>query len=361
MTIVRLLADDLTGALDTAAEFVPVTGELPVFWPGGSRQELVGSLGLDSGTRERDPEAAAAEVARLAPNLEGADIAFKKIDSLMRGATLAEIAACMRSGPWRFCVLAPAFPYQGRITRAGRQYRSDSSGGWIPVSNDLATGLRAFGVAAQRGLGDADLQPGITVLDAGTDEDLRRIVAIGRRCSGPVLWVGTGGLAQALSADNARPALMPLPRPILGLFGSDQPVTAGQLAACEPHWLHIEGPAFDPIPRRLDEAGLALVSFRLPADTPRASAAARIAIAITRLIDRVRPPGTVVVAGGETLRSLCGAVGARALSVQGRLVPGVPQSVMQGGRRNGVTVVSKSGAFGHTSLLRELILERANQ
>ena len=50
----RLLADDLTGALDTAAEFVPLTGALPVFWPDGGRLELVGSLGLDSATRERD-------------------------------------------------------------------------------------------------------------------------------------------------------------------------------------------------------------------------------------------------------------------------------------------------------------------
>ena len=360
MTIVRLLADDLTGALDTAAEFVPLTGELPVFWPGAARQELLGSLGLDSGTRERDPEAAAAEVARLAPSLDGADIAFKKIDSLMRGAALAEIAACMRAGRWRFCVLAPAFPYQGRITRAGRQYRHDGSG-WIPVSDDLAAGLRAFGVSAQRGPGDADLLPGITVLDAETDEDLRRIVATGRRCAGAVLWAGTGGLAQALTAGYSRSALLPLPGPILGLFGSDQPVTASQLAACEPHWLHIERHDFDPISRRLDEAGLALVSFSLAPDTPRASAAAQIAIAIARLIDRVGPLGTVVVAGGETLRSLCDAVGARALSVQGRLVPGVPQSVIQGGRWNGVTVVSKSGAFGHTSLLRELILERADQ
>jgi hypothetical protein len=33
---------------------------------------------------------------------------------------------------------------------------------------------------------------------------------------------------------------------------------------------------------------------------------------------------------------------------------------MQDGRWDGVTVVSKSGAFGHTALLRELILERAD-
>ena len=154
---------------------------------------------------------------------------------------------------------------------------------------------------------------------------------------------------------------MPLPRPILGLFGSDQPVTAGQLAACEPHWLHIEGHAFDPIPRRLDEAGLALVSFRLPAERLAPRRQRRSPPRSARLIDRVERPGTVVVAGGETLRSLCDVVGAHALSVQGRLVPGVPQSVVQGGRWNGVTVVSKSGAFGHTSLLRELILERADQ
>jgi D-threonate/D-erythronate kinase len=134
-----------------------------------------------------------------------------------------------------------------------------------------------------------------------------------RICGGSLPLVGDApvpfcGLAQALTAGYSRPALLPLPGPILGLFGSDQPVTAGQLAACEPHWLHIEGHAFDPIPRRLDAAGLALVSFHLPPGTPRGSAAARIAIAITRLIDRVGPPGTVVVAGGETLRSLCDAV-----------------------------------------------------
>ncbi len=359
MTIVRLLADDLTGALDTAAEFVPLTGELPVFWPDAGPMDLAGSLGLDSGTRECDPEAATAEVARLAPSLSGADISFKKIDSLMRGAALAETAACMRAGPWRYCVLAPAFPYQGRITRAGRQYRKDG-GGWIPVSDDLAAGLRAFGVPAQRGIVGGDLLPGITVLDAETDDDLRQIVSIGRRCSGPVLWAGTGGLAQALTAGCSPRAVLPLPRPILGLFGSDQKVTAGQLAACEPHWLHIEGHAFDAIPQRLDETGLALVSFRLPAATPRAAAAAQIGAAISRLIDCVERPGTVVVAGGETLRSLCDVVGAHALSVQGRLVPGVPQSVVQGGRWHGVNVVSKSGAFGHTSLLRELILERAD-
>ena len=62
-----------------------------------------------------------------------------------------------------------------------------------------------------------------------------------------------------------------------------------------------------------------------------------------------------MVAGGETLRGLCIALGAESLVVQGRAVPGVPVSRINGGAWDGVTIVSKSGAFGHATLLRELL------
>ena len=39
MTSVRLLADDLTGALDTAAEFVGLCGPFDVTWPRGALHE----------------------------------------------------------------------------------------------------------------------------------------------------------------------------------------------------------------------------------------------------------------------------------------------------------------------------------
>src|SRR5436853_130584 len=58
-----------------------------------------------------------------------------------------------------------------------------------------------------------------------------------RAAPSPVLWIGAGGLAQALAGDERAEAVSPLPLPILGLFGSDQAVTAGQLAACGPDWL----------------------------------------------------------------------------------------------------------------------------
>ena len=61
-------------------------------------------------------------VREIAPLLAGADIAFKKIDSLLRGPWVAELDACLRTGLWDACIVAPAFVHQGRMTRSGQQY-----------------------------------------------------------------------------------------------------------------------------------------------------------------------------------------------------------------------------------------------
>lgn len=105
----------------------------------------------------------------------------------------------------------------------------------------------------------------------------------------------------------------------------------------------------------LDRHGVAAVSHLLPQGTPRAEAATRIEAAFRTLVDGLAAPGTLVAAGGETLRGLCMALGATNLEVQGSVMPGVPVSRLRGGRWDGVAVVSKSGAFGHPTLLRDLL------
>src|ERR1700744_1015451 len=69
MTSLRLLADDLTGALDAAAEFVPLTGPVQAFWHGAIPAELPPNATLDSGTRELSTPHAAGIVRRLAHHL----------------------------------------------------------------------------------------------------------------------------------------------------------------------------------------------------------------------------------------------------------------------------------------------------
>ncbi|MBN8902063.1 MAG: hypothetical protein J0H57_13605, partial [Rhodospirillales bacterium] len=289
---VRLMADDLTGALDTAAELVPLTGPIATFWPEAIPATLPAIAAWDSGTRELTSDAAVATIGPHLSALAAAGLAFKKIDSLLRGPTLAEIAACLRSGAWDGAILAPAFPFQGRITRGGVQHRH-AADGWEPVGGDLVARLQAEGVPARRGQVGVTPAGGAHVFDAATDDDLQAVVATGVRASGRVLWIGTGGLAQALAAglraaQDAPIAPPPaLPLPILGLFGSDQSVTQAQLAACMPHWLrltpetggavHPGAPgaatrAADQVAARLARDGRALVSLELPAGLDRATA-----------------------------------------------------------------------------------------
>ena len=352
----RLLADDLTGALDTAAEFVSLVGPVHAFWQAAPPSPLPASAAIDTGTRERDEASARAVITGASAALASAAIAFKKIDSLIRGQTLPELAACYATGAWTCAVLAPAFPFQGRITRGGQQFAA-AGAGWIPVGPPLVDALRALGLSARAGKPGAELARGITVFDAETDQDLNAVVA-GVGSDAPVLWSGTGGLAQALSADHAHPTLPALPSPVLGLFGSDQAVTAAQLAAYGAHWTALPngGPASaDHLAGQLRQNGVALASLDLPPGLTRAEAATRIDAELRTLTGHLPKPGTLVVAGGETLRGLCIALGAESLVVQGRAMPGVPVSHIHGGAWDGVTVVSKSGAFGHSTLLSELL------
>jgi len=358
VTSLRLLADDLTGALDTAAELVGLAGPVHAFWHGALPPHLPPNAAIDSGTRELDPGDAVSVTTTLAPALAEADIAFKKIDSLMRGPTLAEVAACLRNGTWERAIMAPAFPYQGRVTRGGVQHASDGQGRWVPVGGDIVRRLQDEGVRAQEGRLGAELPPGISVFDAETDAELGQIAAACRAIGGSVLWVGTGGLAQALANGRGAEAATPLQEPLLGLFGSDQAVTEGQLLACGPDWLRLRdgGPVEAAALRaRLQTNGRAMASLQLPKGIARAAAAERIAAELDRLVQDLPRPGTLIVAGGETLRGLCVRLGAQSLEVQGRIVPGLPRSVMRGGKWDGVTVVSKSGAFGTPNLLRDLL------
>ena len=337
MTAFRLLADDLTGALDSAARFAGRFGPLPVGWTDDSGADV---LALDSATRDLPQADAVARVAALAPALAGCDLAFKKIDSLLRGHVAAELAACLDAGHFNAVAIAPAFPAQGRIMRHGRQLAHGHD-----VGVDLAAELAALGVAVTlRRVGDT-LPPGVSLWDAESDADLAAIARLER---GRVLWCGTGGLAGALGGTVPRLAA-PLPAPVLALSGSAHPVAATQLGHCTLR-LSLTGPDDASVPGH----GTA-IDVALPTGLSHAEAAPRIAAAFAALLARIARPGALIVAGGETLHAICAALSADYLRVEGEVAPGIPLSRVAGGRWDGLTVVSKSGAFGDAHLLARLL------
>ena len=355
MGSLRLLADDLTGALDTSAEFVGQFDPLDVCWPASIALDRP-SFAIDSATRELTTEQAFAIVQELAPRLAEATIAYKKIDSMLRGSWVAELDACMRTGAWDACILAPAFVHQGRRTVEGQHFVRGADGRWSAVGKKIIEQLAERKLEGRRANPFAGLQPGINVFDAETDDDLERVVEAGEKYPGKVLWCGSGGLANALARGKGVWVPDRLKGPVLGIFGSDHRTTSLQLAACESVVIRSADVAGDI--GRIRQAlakGVALVELKAPANASRTEAAglfSREIAALSRLVD---PPGSLIVAGGETLRAQTIAVGVRALRLLGRLEPGIPKSVMQGGAWSGVEVISKSGAFGTADVWAKLL------
>ncbi|MDR3440998.1 four-carbon acid sugar kinase family protein [Telmatospirillum sp.] len=359
MTILRLLADDLTGALDTAAQFVGMVGPVPVFW-NALPSQLGDTAAVDTGTRELEIGVAETIVEARAKALDFGrqGLSYFKIDSLLRGHAGRELARCIRLASVRHCIIAPAFPYQGRVTRGGRQFCRTGEE-WRRVGEGLVSTLTAAGISvSQVKAGDA-APDGISLWDAETDEDLEAVVAAGRSLGPDVLWCGSGGLAGAIAGDHPSPILSnhrALSGPLLGLFGTDHAVTAEQLRRAGAATVRlVDGsPQSAELVRTRLQSGAALVTFDLPADASRRGAAERIAANLADLTSRLAPPVTLVAGGGATLRALCRTLDVQSLDVEGQLMPGVPKAVLRGGRWDGVAVISKSGAFGQPDLLHEL-------
>ena len=359
----RLIADDLTGALDAAMAFAAQGAPVPVFWHAPEAASASG-LAIDSGTRDLDAVSARRKVAELVARLPSAPDAlfFSKLDSLLRGHAAHEISGWLDAMGLERCVIAPAFPHYGRVTRGGIQMHRAPEGD-RPVGARLAEDLAALGHSVRLCRPGDGVPDGISLWDAETEADLAGLAHAGLAADGSTLWCGSGGLALALAGarhQSSGTAIDPacLPRPLLGLFGTDHPVTKAQIAACGEIGLALAdgGPASAAgVTARLMRDGRACVFLDLPGDTARRDAAVRIAADFARLAHGLTPPGTLVVSGGETLRALCLALGAARLDLYGAFETGVPCSILRGGPFDGVHVVSKSGAFGDPLLLRRLM------
>lgn len=362
MTWLRLIADDLTGALDSAAAFSSVLGPIDVDWV-ANRGWADGSRAVSTGTREQDTGVAAVAAAEAAKSLwaeaNDATLAFFKVDSLLRGHAGAELAAILKARPFARVIIATALPFQGRICRNGRQHVRISDG-WLPIGEDLAQGLRdaGFGVSVREA--GMTIPEGISLWNSTTDADLDALVQAALPFGGPLLWVGTAGLAGALARHlgpaAGRAAAPHLP--LLGLIGTDHPVMSGQIARIGQHHVRLGDDApggTDAVRARLAADGICFVTCDLPAHTPRQAATEAIAARLAALCRALDRPNTLFVSGGETLSALGQRLGATSLRVHGEFEPGIPCSQFSGGLWDGLTLYSKSGAFGAPDVLSRLI------
>ncbi len=368
MTGLRILADDLTGALDCAAAFGP---GVPVHLGRAASDSAQGLDIVATATRDVPPGTLAAELAACLPWLRAAGVAFKKVDSLLRGNTFDEVDWLARQAGFAGLAMVPAFPAQGRITLGGQQWWQSPRGERLAVQPAIGPALQSRGWQVHtEPTRPAGSGPMAWVPDVCDDAAMAAVAAqvlqdasTGAPCW---LWCGSAGLAHALA--RCQPAWGPAgsdcpavsapttalstaaPGPLMLVSASHHAVTRGQwqvlrqsawAGACQQmsDWPRLAAVAADAPALLLDLAAQATLS-------PEAAAALLAQQVATIAAHAVRPRCLVVV-GGDTLLALCRALGAQGLaSGQPLARPGWGCARMRGGRWDGLVCHTRSGAFG---------------
>ena len=346
----HILADDLTGALDTAAAWAK-NGEVPVFLDTPDVSAQVVQV-LASGTHDVPPTELDARLGPVLDWFTASGRSYKKIDSLLRGNTFAEIAWLMRSGRFAGAVLAPAFPEQGRFTAQARHWVTSPHQPYGPRSHEhpesLVQALARVGLEARIVSHPAEClqHPGTVVIpDLLGDADLDELAHLASQVQARNwLWCGSAGLAWALTrttATPADPATLPAAcgpgRPLL-ITASRHPVLREQLHSLATHDLPVD-----------------LVDLAESEPLAPVQAQERLAARMQALIKhRARPPLLAVV-GGDTLLALCRAAGVRSLQAGPSPRPGWGRARLCGGPWDGLCCYSRSGAFGPPDDLAALL------
>lgn len=351
----RLVADDLTGALDSACAFARPDDPVAVAIPSAAEPIPERLFALSTESRALAVAEAVGRVEAATAGLAmggGSSLWFKKVDSVLRGHPVAETVAMHRAGGFALTVFAPAFPAQGRVTRGGQHWASRAAGAPLaPVGPALPAAFAQAGLSS-RTLAAANPPsgpwPAVLVIDAECQRALDARVAALRAADlpAPVLWAGAGGLAQALGGQGAVVSVPPLN---LFVVGTNHPVSQGQADRLR----QVTG-----ITRRFAGAASGPTPFStrplLVQADPASSSSAAVEAALRRELAMHRaltPPRGVFVTGGDTLSVLLDGVGATRLWCEGRVADGVPLSRIAGGPWDGVPLVSKSGGFGTPDLL----------
>ena len=378
---VLIVADDLTGAMDSAGPFATAGIETWVVAvpmrcdPATLKSARVVSVNTD--TRHLPADLAAARVRDIVRHLGpgGFDIVVKKIDSTLRGNVVTETMALLEISGRREAVVAPAFPAQGRTVRAGVVHVDGKPLAQTAFAKDALSppplaplqevfamakpGLRVQIVTPAHALdGAAD----IWVADSEVDADLTGIVTRFASRANDVLMVGSAGLTRALAlvcfAGGAAPASpQRLTGTIVFAVGSRATRSAEQVESlsAEPETTVLRAPngrlqsAKIPAAQNLvlkataDEAGHEGDAERVAADM------ARHAIDIARSAKAE----ALVATGGDTAIAILAASDNPALQVLGDLMPGIPYARIRLGDAS-LWLVTKAGGFGGRDTFRDV-------
>ncbi len=406
MLRVGILADDLTGAADTALQFVRAGWRTELLLRPGKSDAQVVAVTADSRNLSAPDAVKAVDGAVGQLRQAGVTHLYKKIDSTLRGQIRAEVLAALNAwAPNAIAVVCPAFPAMGRTLVDGRLYVNG-----VPVSETVLRAdpvtpvleshvptllggshiARIPGESAQA-LADRIATVSISgpvVVDAADDDQLKRVAEAVVLLGSRAVSVGSAGLAHQLarawSVDPSK-ALRPSSassvvkdaevrsRITIVIVTSLQDVARRQAAAVAAAVGVVHGqPALsDLLEDDAWERWSSGMLKALPADAsillltappdrekhfPAELIPGRFADLASRMIGQAGARvGGVVVTGGDGARAVAHAMEATGFQIRGEVTGGVPVGTLTGGRADGLPFVTKAGGFGDAATLLQAV------
>lgn len=390
MTKLLLLADDLTGALDTGVFFSGFDAQLPL-----DGQNIGSPCHLQClHTRHLSASDAKDRTMQALSSVESTYI-YLKTDSLLRGHIGAALEALVHAHGTVF--FAPAYPATGRTTKDGVVYvhgtrlseTAAAQDPLNPVKSDRASEI----IAQESAVETCSITPGaaipedfhgVLICDAASDNDLRmaaeQALALGIHC-----FAGCAGFAQALSrildVQAKEEDLQFTSSRLLVLSASIHPATLEQLSTARSFglpgvWLYEGGHSEDVLAsataktlRLLKSSSFAMLAaaFNDMQSTKnthyfqsrqicKSDAAKQITAELAACAARVlsRAAATAFVIGGDTLLAFCEKTGIVRIIPRVSLAPGVIYCRAVDSRGREKSLITKSGGFGDAACILDL-------
>ncbi len=397
-----IIADDLTGAMDTGVGFAKIGLDTIVSF-GDIIRHRATVVVISTDSRADDPETAYEKTRREASKFAGLYV-YKKIDSTLRGNIGIELRALMDTLGAEKTIVCPAFPANKRAVVDGillvdnvpvdQTYFAHDPGSpvteaHIPTLLHKQGGFRVGTVGLEgvrRGPSYlaqqiADSEQSVLVVDATEQNHLRYLAEALALGNSTWLPCGSAGLASELPlafgyrSQQVTPAESPIHcKPILLVIGSRNDATARQLRKAEAslqlpvivvepdQYLSNRGTSArtSQLARKAGSfisCGRSVVITTTLSHYSRAlkdSAAGILAAIAAKIIERWEIGG-IILSGGDIARATCEALGITGVRVIMELQPGIVVGETIGSTRAGLRIVTKAGGFGNEDAIVEAV------
>ena len=361
--LLGLVADDLTGAADSAVGFaehgwrvdlILRPNDPPSTVPPTDPTPTVLAISTEARARS-DTDAARATFTAVGMLIRaGAQRLYLKIDSTIRGSIPGQLAGALQAWrqahPGATAVICPAFPAQRRTVVGGTVLVdgipvAQTAAGTDPVTPRTVSHLVSIIAGSTHGtLDQLGTQP-VLVVDASTDAELDALAREASAADPSLIMVGSGGLAAALARQWPVPANRPAGSP-------GAPALAVLVAVSSLHPVAVD--QVDHLRRHLGDSQLKILTSTSAANISAAEAAAQLADQVAAELASSSYEALVLV-GGDGAAAILRRVAASRFVVDSMISVGCPSGTIGGGQADGLRLVTKSGGFGHRETLTAIV------